>query len=710
MRLTRLLALLGAALAVLLLSAPVASAAGAAGDCREEPVPEMPGRGVTGWVTSPPAHLPPAGVRFTKDGVPLYDQWAMAGMHWNTYDLGCPGNDIMGQADATLGTTVANWSLELPKFGVAVNDAVTRVAYHPTFLDSFNPLIANTVDTLRSALFNKWAPVFLVLAGVLVLWKATRLRVASAATVVAWGLLVMVVATVLFQWPVKAGNYVDGAVGKTVGAVHNGINRTHNQDPASATTQSVYYAVLWQQWKAGVFGDGNSVTANKYADDLFAAQALTWREARIVQNDPDGRGQDIIDAKQDQFYDTANKIKDDDPDAYEYLTGHQSETRVGMAALALFAAACVLPLLFMAALLILASYLIIRMAVMLFPIVATVGVSYTFRGVVKGIATACAAAVINSLAFAVGGAILTLIVRIVLGPESRLPLWLGIIICALVSVLMWFALKPFRRLTSMADPNHNVFGETREAIRSTGSKVGGLAKTAAGAAIGGAAGAAVVNADDDDDDDEKPAKKQASRVQAENYSAPDPASAGGAQSLAGGPAPAALPPGPGVGPAAAAGGATAAAPGPSPVPGTGGGLPQAPHVYGAPPAGAIALPGGPVPQAPVHTPDETPALTAVPHVDEPTLPGTTEQPDGAEHDVAAVAGGRVANPDEAAYYTPEGEQVAAPEFEPMAMEPEVDDQGEAVFAFYDADKPDTPTVESAEPTNEPVADEQDVQQ
>jgi hypothetical protein len=734
----RVLLVLAAVAAVLLLCAPAAHADAQAGDCQEEPVPEAPGRGVTGFVTSTPQPLPPPGPLFTDGGVPVFERWAFAGMRWNTYDTGC-GSPWVRAPDAMIGTMLGNWALEAPKFGVGVTTAVTRAAYNPTFLSVFDPLIANAVDTLQTVLFNRWVPVFLAIAGAILLWRATRLRMATAASAAAWALLVITAATVIFHWPVKTGSFVDRGVGQVVGTVHTGINHNDSADPADDAAQSMYYAVLWEHWKTGMFGSADSAVARKYADEMFAAQSLTWRQARIVENDPDGEGQEILDRKADLFHDTAAKIENEDPDAYQYLTGKKSEARVGAALIAWVAAACVLPLMFASAVLIIAAYIIVRLAVMLFPAVATIGVVHSFRGLVQGVANVVMAAVINCVVFAVGAALNLLAIQIVLSPTSRLPTWLGLLLAALTALVMWFALKPFTRLTKMASPSHNVFRETSDTIRNAGSKAGGLVKTAAVAAAGGAAGgAAGAAAGANAVADSEPAKRRRS----ESYSAPEPtpgpaaldAQARRALPAGNGAEPAPQPPTPTAPPA---GGGTLpplppAAAGAAAVNGhpPARGLERAPRVYGSPPA----LTTGHTPPAQAPRPPDSgaaPGVAEIPappveHEQEPPLPGRhlapgTEQPTvilpvspgGVSHPpLAPVAdgqpdqdgqpAGRPGQPetsgpvgggpmpahasdtdvDQGIYYTPAGESLPRPETEPTLAEVEIGDDGQEVHGLF----------------------------
>ena len=150
--------------------------------------------------------------------------------------------------------------------------------------------------------------------------------------------------------------------------------------------------------------DGLRDGSPQYGPDLFKAQALTWREAATVQRDP-AAGKEIIEAKQDDWQRLAARVQDDDPSAYEHLTGKRSDTRVGYAVLSTVAALLALPFLLVAALLLLGSFLIVRLAVMMFPAFAVLGVFPAGRGLVVGLGRTVGAALVNAVVFGIGAAV-----------------------------------------------------------------------------------------------------------------------------------------------------------------------------------------------------------------------------------------------------------------------------------------------------------------
>ena len=246
-----------------------------------------------------------------------------------------------------------------------------------------------------------------------------------------------------------------------------------------------------------------SPTARKYGPALFKSQALTWREAAILENDPE-RGQQIIEDKQQRFEDIADKVQEEDPAAYEYLTGQQSDTRVGYAILGTVATFLALPFLLVSALLLIGSFLVVRLAVMLFPAFATLGLFPPARGIVINTGRVVGAALVNAVVFGVGAAVTVLGIGLILNPASQLPGWLALVLMPVFSFVMWFALKPFRRLIAMTGAaNVNPLGEAAASFGNQSRRIGRVAKRAgvlAAASFAGNAAAAKAATTGHDDD------------------------------------------------------------------------------------------------------------------------------------------------------------------------------------------------------------------
>jgi hypothetical protein len=437
--------------------------------CTDAPTPEVPGRGVVGFFESPPKTLPPAADPFMANSTTsIYEQYGYAGLRWNTYDLGC-GPDLARSPDAAIGTAVANWIIALPKAAVAATGAVVSAAFAPDFLSVFDPLIEHVVETLRHAVFEQWAFVVMGGLGLLLLWRSRQAALASTAAAIGWALLIMVLVTMVFRWPLVAGTAADQTVTSTLGAVSGGLNDKAPgavSDAGTEATAGMHEALLYQAWLGGTFGDANSEVARQYGPVIFDATALTWAQAQVMRTDP-AAGQNIIKAKQAKFKDAAKKIKEADPDAYDYLTGRRSDSRVGYAVLAGLATLCAVPFLFFAGLLVLGALIIVRFGVMLFPAFATLGLFPTMRSLVTGIGSTMVAALINAMVFGIGAAVTVLGMGVLLAPNAGTPPWLDIILMLLLTIVMWVALRPFRRLTQMVSSNTNHFAATSSGVSTT---------------------------------------------------------------------------------------------------------------------------------------------------------------------------------------------------------------------------------------------------
>jgi hypothetical protein len=507
----RVLAALALGVGLLLLAPGSASAFG---DCKEAPTPEVPGRGLSGFFLDAPDRLPPAEDPFAPGATTtIYQQYGYAGLRWNTYDLGC-GTDVARSPDAVVGTAMSNWAMNLPISFAALTSSVTGAAFEPTFLGIFDPVISHVSGTLYQRLFSPWMPVVLVVVGVLILIRSRRNNLASTAAAVGWAVVVLLLAVVLFRWPVVAGHVADETITSTVGGVVGGLNgNAEGTPPAVAASSSVHESIFYQNWLAGEFGDADSPTARKYGPELFKAQALTWREAAVLEQDPE-RGRRIIEDKQERFEDIADQVQDEDPAAYEYLTGHQSDTRVGYAILGTVATFLALPFLLVSALLLIGSFLVVRLAVMMFPAFATLGLFPPARGIVINTGRVVGAALVNAVVFGVGAAVTVLGIGLILNPQSGLPGWLALVLMPVFGFVMWFALKPFRRLTAMTGASANPFGEAAGAFGNQSRRIGRLARRAGVMAAAGFAGnAAGARADthlhDDTGNDEVPDRVEA---------------------------------------------------------------------------------------------------------------------------------------------------------------------------------------------------------
>src|SRR5262249_31348933 len=149
----------------------------------------------------------------------------------------------------------------------------------------------------------------------------------------------------------------------------------------------------------------DSETAKKYGPVLYDAKSFTWAEIEDIRKDtrdhPDDAKlrQKIIDEKSQRWMKVAEKIKTEDPEAYEYLQGTRGMDRIGAALIAtlasLFFALFDIP----ASLLVLIGFLIFRWAVIAAPILGTVGLLRPASAGLRRLANAVIAAIFNIIIF-----------------------------------------------------------------------------------------------------------------------------------------------------------------------------------------------------------------------------------------------------------------------------------------------------------------------
>lgn len=425
-------------------------------DCKEAPTPQVPGRGFTSMFGDP-AKVPPAEDPFAAGAkTTVYEQYGYAGVgHWATYDLGCGG--AARDPQAAIDNFFGNITMSFATIAVAITNAVTQAARAPAFLGVFNPLMVRVSQALMRGVALVWIPLVLALAAVLMIARAHREQTARNVQAIGWAVFVLVALTVLVRWPVEAGTAADRTVTSAVGAADQGLAKVQTGGPGTgsgAAGQVLWESVLWRPWLTGVFGDYDSATARKYGPDLFKATALSWSEKATLEADPDGAGKRIVEGKRKSFEDIAAKVKAEDPDAYEHLQG-KAGGRMVMGGWAMATAAMILPFLFMSALLLLAGFMLLRLLVVMFPLVATIGVLDSASGVVRGVFRMALACLLNMFLFG----IMSMVAAVFIGFTmlgAGLPGWLALLLSAVMMWLFWHITKPFRSLTRMVTANSAV--------------------------------------------------------------------------------------------------------------------------------------------------------------------------------------------------------------------------------------------------------------
>ncbi|EXG81363.1 putative membrane protein [Cryptosporangium arvum DSM 44712] len=435
-------------------------------DCLDPPTPAMPDTGVSRFFLTAPGDTPGDG---RLHATSRYDDYGYAGLQFHTYDLGC-GPDGAVAPDALVNNSIANMMLGVATFVVGLTNSVREHAYDPQEMWGWtDDLVGSASGALYERLFTALGVVSVVIVGGWLLWSARRGDMSNAATTAGWAVLVMVVTTAIAAWPVRAASVADGALTGSLGAVNSALHP--NKDEVCGTTRCVddrtpqrqasgvvSEVVLYRQWLSGELGSADSQTAKKYGERLYAASAFTWQEAEEVRRDPTRR-EEIVKRKNQEWKDTAAEIKKSDQDAYEYLTGKQGTDRMGAAFTALISAAVAAPFDLISSILIIIAFLVIRLAVVFLPAIATIGIMRPASGPLRGLFRTVVAAIINCVIFGVGASVYLLALDLITSTAS-LAGWQQILLIFLTGLVMWLLLRPFRRLTSLAggNPFHDLVG------------------------------------------------------------------------------------------------------------------------------------------------------------------------------------------------------------------------------------------------------------
>ncbi len=425
--------------------------------CEEAPTAIPPDGGMGGFFLTEP-RVAPKGDPFEKDAkVSIYDVYGYGPYKFNTYDLGC-GGSVRDPAASPM-TTFSNVVFAPAQFLVALNNSVREFAYKPDAMWGWtNGIVQRASDALRERVFTVWGAVVLGIVGVWLLWGARGGNMSKAAVTAGWAIMVMALVTAVASWPVQASTVADKTLTGALGQISDGmaVNDTADSRPPAVRASGVLTeTVLYRQWLRGVLGSADSDVARKYGPDLFKASAISWDEKKRMRKSASVRKQ-IIEDKAELWKDTANKIEEEDPDAYTHLKGERGSERIGAGMIGVIAALVVTPFDIMASLLILVAFMIIRLAVAFLPAIGTIGILQPAAGPLKGLLRTVVAAFINCIIFGAGSAVFLLAVEVIAGTGS-LAGWQQILLIWITGLILWLLLRPYRRLTQLTgvDP----FGE-----------------------------------------------------------------------------------------------------------------------------------------------------------------------------------------------------------------------------------------------------------
>lgn len=422
--------------------------------CVTAPTPGSPSSGAVGLFSV----RPESSLRSGVSG--YYSMYGAGGYGLDTYDMGCL--DKLKHPDVVFENTIASKAFGVAAGVLAAANGLREWAYNPagawSWLDGL--LLVPATDVIYRYVFNIFGALTLAAVGIFLLVIAHRGQMSHAMRVAAWAVLVLVAVTAVAKWPVAAANGADKVAGTGLATMHSILGPAPQDVPAdkcvlgaaackddrsaSARASDVATeAILYRLWLRAMLGSADSATAQKYGPALYDATALTWDEAAAVETNPATR-QATLDQKASTFNSVASQIQAEDPQAYEHLQGLHGSDRAGAGFFAVLFSVAFAAFDMTASVVILFGFLIFRIAIILLPLLATVGLHLHASSGVRRIFHTVVAAVFNIVVFGAGAGLYLMAVDLILrGP--LVPAFQMVVI-ALTGVLLGVALHPLRHL------------------------------------------------------------------------------------------------------------------------------------------------------------------------------------------------------------------------------------------------------------------------
>lgn len=434
--------------------------------CLADPPISAPSQGVTATL-DPGPQQPRDGDPFAKGSdLTPYEVYGYAGMTWINYDPGCLKEAKASAWSEEVARWLADTGLGNLAFALSAVAWLIRLVFNPATMAILDPMLRLGSFVFGGSIFLPALAVTGAIAGLWFLIGADRDRVSDTAKRAATAAMIACVGVLTIAFPLVLGHTVDKVLTATVATAHQqaaeagkgmaGLIRQAQDgqeppaisqqpapsqdamdvDAADAVIGDLHRALLWETWRAGEFGRASGPTADKYGPALFQASVLSRTEDAL----PADQRAKVIDAKAKQWKDLANKIQDEDPEAYSYIAGHHNKERLQYVTLAWAAFGCICLVFTFSLGAVLFAMFGTRIAITLAPLVATFAVipplSRSFWKLVD---------FLGSIVFAglIGGclsALYTALVAGLLSPSSGVPVILAALVLLMVSIATVVAL------------------------------------------------------------------------------------------------------------------------------------------------------------------------------------------------------------------------------------------------------------------------------
>lgn len=297
-------------------------------DCLRPPTPESPTVSVPSWIDPGPENAPDGDAFDPNSGTTLYDKYGYAGYMAHIFDPGC----LDGTRVYDFMNDQANTYMQSSLAWTAISVRLTRTVMGGTFGSIWDPMQKEAARITGNGLFIPLLGVGIAVTGLYVMAQAKRGDVAEQSKSVMGAVMILVVGAAVVAFPVTVGAKVDEGMTAAFSAANQLLTTNGGEQPRDAAdmvASNMVSSVAYNTWAAETFGQ-NGPAAEKYGPELFKSGVFSRAEQREIDADPSKAGR-MIDGKKDAYKDTARKVQEEFPQAYEALAGNDTKSRAGHA-------------------------------------------------------------------------------------------------------------------------------------------------------------------------------------------------------------------------------------------------------------------------------------------------------------------------------------------------------------------------------------------
>jgi len=447
-------------------------------DCLDAPLPDSPDSGMAGWFAQHPPDSKNRGI------LGRYSQYGYAGYNFDTYDLKCAA--IVTNPSAEFENTVANGEFVLATSIIGASNALRERAWDASYMWGWaDPMVDKTTRAIYDKVFTPFGGITLAIVGLYLLWRSRQSDMSNAVTTAGWAVFVMILVSALAAWPTWSAHLADQTLTSSLGVIHDAVGPSaeadhsalcvrnpeacvDNRTPAVRASDTITDGLLYQDWLRGTLGSADSETAKKYGPALYDARSFTWDEIDEIRTDEANTRKENetraaagsteaprastvrtkkMQEKGDRWKEIAERIKVEDPEAYEHLQGKKGMDRIGAGLMAILSALFFALFDLTASVLVILGFLIFRWAVIAAPVLGTIGLLRPANAGLRRLGNAVIAALFNIIIFGTGSAIYLFAVSQIL--LAALAPWLQVLLIWLSGVVGWLLLRPYRRITQL---------------------------------------------------------------------------------------------------------------------------------------------------------------------------------------------------------------------------------------------------------------------